>query len=61
MKTFKPLSRRSDNGGGDQESLNFKVDTDFKREFKVFAAAHGLTMSALLREGFELSKKMRGE
>lgn len=41
------------------KSLNFKVDPDFKREFKGFAVAQGMTMTELLKEGFALSKQKR--
>jgi hypothetical protein len=40
-------------------SLNFKVSSDFKKEFKGFAVAHGISMTDLLKEGFALSKKKR--
>jgi hypothetical protein len=43
----------------DAESLNFKVTTEFKREFKGYAATQGVTMVELLKEGFELSKRAR--
>lgn len=38
------------------ETLNFKVPVDFKKAFKGYAVAQGMTMVDLLREGFELSK-----
>lgn len=41
------------------ETLNFKVSGEFKKEFKGYAVAHGISMLALLKEGFELSKKRR--
>jgi hypothetical protein len=41
------------------KTLNFKVTDAFKREFKGFAATQGLSMTALLKEGFALSKKKR--
>lgn len=41
------------------ESLNFKVPSRFKREFKGFAVDQGITMVELLKEGFELSKQRR--
>jgi hypothetical protein len=44
---------------GDAETLNFKVTTEFKREFKGYAVSQGVTMVELLREGFELSKLER--
>jgi hypothetical protein len=40
-------------------SLNFKVGLDFKKEFKGFAVAQGISMTDLLREGFALSKQRR--
>lgn len=47
----------TDTGKG--TSLNFKVDPEFKKEFKGFAVAHGISMTDLLREGYALSKKQR--
>lgn len=41
------------------KSLNFKVDPEFKKEFKGFAVAQGMSMTDLLKEGFVLSKKKR--
>ncbi|MBB4577223.1 hypothetical protein [Rhizobium lentis] len=41
------------------ETLNFKVPVEFKKEFKGYAVAQGVTMLELLREGFELSKAKR--
>lgn len=42
-------------------SLNFKVSPEFKKEFKGFAVAQGISMTDLLKEGFALSKKRRGK
>ncbi|EPG42625.1 hypothetical protein N5E66_07370 [Acinetobacter johnsonii] len=42
-----------------ESSLNFKVSPEEKREFKLFAVEQGMTMLALLKEGFELSKEKR--
>lgn len=44
---------------GENKSLNFKVSADFKKDFKGFAVAQGMTMTDLLKEGFALTKKMR--
>ena len=44
---------------GKGTSLNFKVDPEFKKEFKGFAVAQGISMTDLLKEGFTLSKKKR--
>lgn len=59
-------NRKSDTtdegNSGDVEkgsSLNFKVSPEFKKEFKGFAVAHGISMTDLLKEGFALSKKRR--
>jgi hypothetical protein len=41
------------------ETLNFKVTSAFKKEFKGYAVSQGMTMVELLREGFELSKQER--
>jgi hypothetical protein len=50
----RPLARAADS-----ETLNFKVTTEFKREFKGYAVSQGVTMVELLKEGFELSKRER--
>lgn len=41
------------------ETLNFKVTSDFKKEFKVYAASQGISMVGLLKEGFNLSRLKR--
>lgn len=43
----------------EKESLNFKVSSQFKKAFKGFAVAEGISMTDLLKEGFALSKKKR--
>jgi len=45
---------------GELKPLNFKVDPDFHREFKTYAASQGITMLELLKEGFALVKHTRG-
>lgn len=47
-------------GDGDA-SLNFKVSDRFKKEFKGYAVAQGITMTDLLKEGFALAKKARAK
>lgn len=42
-------------------SLNFKVTSEFKKEFKGYAVSQGITMLELLKEGFALAKKRRGQ
>ena len=41
------------------ETLNFKVTTEFKREYKGYAVSQGMTMIELLKEGFELTRQKR--
>lgn len=43
------------------ETLNFKVTSEFKKEFKGYAVSQGVTMVELLKEGFELSKRKRNQ
>lgn len=43
----------------DTATLNFKVTTKFKREFKGYAVSQGMSMVELLKEGFELTKRKR--
>lgn len=52
-------ARRGNENDGDHKSLNFKVSPAFKTEFKVFAASQGVSMTALLKEGFALAKQKR--
>ena len=42
-----------------EKPLNFKVSAAFHKEFKVYAASHGMSMRELLELGFELVKKKR--
>ncbi len=41
------------------QTLNFKVSATFKKEFKGYAVAQGISMTDLLKEGFALSQKKR--
>lgn len=41
--------------------MNFKVPTEFHREFKAYAAIRGMSMVELLQEGFRLVKEHRGD
>ena len=50
---------KSPSGNADTSTLNFKVTSEFKKEFKGYAVSQGVTMVELLREGFELSKLKR--
>lgn len=49
----KEVTANSDKGA----SLNFKVSPEFKKQFKGFAVAQGVSMTDLLKEGFSLLKK----
>ena len=39
------------------KTLNFKVTTEFKKEFKRFSVGQEMTMVEPLKESFELSKR----
>jgi hypothetical protein len=47
--------------GGEQESLTFKVAGAFRREFKTYAAAHGLKLTELLSRSFQSYRKQQGD
>lgn len=51
-----PLSGENEQDVKKGCSLNFKVSPELKKEFKVYAAAQGMSMIDLLKEGFALSK-----
>jgi hypothetical protein len=57
--TQRKSKERSASTVADTETLNFKVTTEFKKEFKGYAVSQGMTMLRLLKEGFELSKRKR--
>ena len=42
------------------ETLNFKVMSEFKREYKGYAVSRGMTMVELLQESFQLYKERHG-
>ncbi|MGL5334860.1 MAG: hypothetical protein ACRC9R_01730 [Enterovibrio sp.] len=48
--TSKPASR-------EYKPLNFKVDAEFCREFKTFAASNDMKMNELLRQAFEFYRE----
>ena len=53
------VKEKSPSAPVDTETLNFKVTTEFKKEFKGYAVSQGMTMGELLKEGFELTKRKR--
>jgi hypothetical protein len=44
-----------------QDPLNFRVSTEFRREFKTYAAAHDLKLNELLVKCFHSYRKQQGE
>jgi len=42
------------------ETLNFKVMSEFKREYKGYAVSRGITMVELLQASFQLYKERHG-
>jgi hypothetical protein len=42
------------------ETLNFKVMSEFKREYKGYAVSRGMTMVEQLQESFQLYKEQHG-
>jgi hypothetical protein len=45
----------------EKKPLNFKVSSDFRREFKTYASAHDLKLSKLLELAFESFRKHEGD
>lgn len=43
------------------EPLNFKVPARFRREFKTYAAAHGMKLNELLQRSFEAYRQQQGD
>jgi len=41
--------------------LNFKVPPDFRRDFKIYAAQHGMKLNELLYEAFRALKEKNGK
>jgi hypothetical protein len=49
---------KSETGG---QPLNFRVSEAFRRQFKVYAAEHGLKLNELLRLSFEAYRRGKGD
>ena len=45
---------------GQTVALNFRVPAEFKRDFKIASAIHGITQSELLIQAFRLWHQTRG-
>jgi hypothetical protein len=50
---IKPADEPQAPGEAGGQPLNFRVPEAFRREFKVYAASHGLKLNELLRLSFE--------
>lgn len=46
---------------GELVSLNFKTDSEFKRDLKSFAAEHDMSMVGVLKEAFAMYKANKGK
>ena len=59
MRTGKPHKSVAKPKGDSEpmKPLNFRVPADFHREFKTYAASHGMSMLDLLRNSFECIKQ----
>lgn len=55
-----PLSAAEGQGESGGQPLNFRVPADFRRDFKVYAASHGLKLNELLRLSFEAYRRQNG-
>lgn len=50
----------SDSDAANNMPLNFRVSADFRRRFRMFAAAHDLKLNELLRLAFDDYEKRHG-
>lgn len=59
----RPASEPPPAGQGETsgQPLNFRVSDAFRREFKVYAASHGLKLNELLRLSFEAYRRRHGD
>jgi len=53
-KVSKNLSKKS---SSETDKFTFVTDVEFKKEYKIFAAEHNMTMTEVLKRSFELYKK----
>jgi hypothetical protein len=60
LAASKTQGNTSKPSSSDYVALNFSVDAEFRKEFKLFAAMHGVPMTDLLKEAFELIKEKKG-
>jgi len=45
---------------GEMQNLNFKVTADFKRDFRIYAATHNLSLVKVLYKAFEVLRAQQG-
>lgn len=45
---------------GEVVALNFRVPAEFKKDFKISAATHGITQSELLQQAFKIWQSKNG-
>ncbi|AOY69558.1 hypothetical protein BHE83_23530 (plasmid) [Xanthomonas euvesicatoria pv. vesicatoria str. 85-10] len=60
MPVRAPAPRSDDTEVANNEPLNFRVSGDFRRRFRMFAAAHDMKLNELLRLVFEEYEKKHG-
>lgn len=56
----KKTGNTSKPSSSDYVALNFSVDAEFRKEFRLLAATRDMPMTDLLKEGFELLKAKYG-
>jgi hypothetical protein len=56
-----PLPAAEGQGEAGGQPLNFRVAADFRRDFKVYAASHGLKLNELLRRSFDAYRRQNGD
>jgi len=55
-KDLKKVGNTKKKEAGATVDLNFKVNSEFKKEFKLWAAAHEITQKEVLETAFQLLK-----
>ena len=55
------LEPKANETGEAGQPLNFRVSAEFRRQFKVYAAQHGLKLNELLRLSFEAYRSQKGK
>lgn len=62
VKAEKPAKVKAEKAAKEEKKpINFKVSSDFRREFKTYASAHDLKLSKLLELAFESYRKQNGD